>query len=132
MDIHIDFNKRNNNPGNITRMSRNSHLGIHRKKAKATLHRREVVEKCNRIKRSLEYRRLISGIIKNKYGEFLSKKAKRQWQDPVYKEYMIARYKDFYRTNKDYRDRILKIIYEDIFPEKSLNIIRHNLIGKIM
>lgn len=48
---HADFNKTNNNPDNIARMGKNEHLAIHRKHAKKTLHTKETIEKCNKIKR---------------------------------------------------------------------------------
>ncbi|MEW6008283.1 MAG: DNA topoisomerase (ATP-hydrolyzing) subunit B [Candidatus Omnitrophota bacterium] len=109
---HTDFNKLNNNPDNIKRLSKNEHLGIHRANVKLTLHRQDVIDKCNRIKRSPEYRRKISQVIRDNYGEFLSQKAKKQWRDLNYKEYMVSKYRAFYRNNLDYRKRILNIIYE--------------------
>jgi len=75
---HIDFNKANNNPDNICRMNKAEHLGYHRKHAKKTLHTKEVIEKCNAIKKSPEYRKKISKTIKSQYGPMLSKKAKKQ------------------------------------------------------
>jgi DNA gyrase subunit B len=107
---HLDFNKSNNNPDNLIRMTKEEHLQLHRKHANITLHRKDVVEKCNKIKRSPEYRRKIGQTIKTKFGKMLSLKAKKQWEDPEYKRYMVKKYLEFYHSNPDYRKRILKII----------------------
>jgi DNA gyrase subunit B len=102
---HIDFNKLNNNPDNIIRMSKEKHLNTHREQAALTLHKPEVVEKCNRIKRSLEYRNKMSKILKERFETLLSIKAKKQWESPEYKHYMVRRFRDFYFSNEAYRKR---------------------------
>ncbi|WNC60767.1 ATP-binding protein [Thermosynechococcus sp. QS41] len=43
---HVDFNKRNNNPTNLIRLSADAHLELHRQHIDKTLHRPEVKEKC--------------------------------------------------------------------------------------
>lgn len=100
---HIDFNKLNNNPNNLTRLTREEHLALHRQQAAVTLHRKEVVEKCNKIKRSVEYRRRIAEIIKKRFGKMLSEKAKKQWAVPAYKRYMASKFLEFYHLNPSYR-----------------------------
>ncbi|MFH1441183.1 MAG: DNA topoisomerase (ATP-hydrolyzing) subunit B [Candidatus Omnitrophota bacterium] len=102
---HIDFNKLNNSPDNIVRMEAGEHLDLHRKHIKLTLHKKEVIEKCNKIKKSLEYRKKISGIIKKQFGQMLSIKAKKQWADPKYKNYIAKKYMGFYRGNQEYREK---------------------------
>ncbi|NTW16038.1 MAG: intein-containing DNA gyrase subunit B, partial [Syntrophaceae bacterium] len=72
---HIDFNKRNNNPQNIRRIDKEKHLELHRAHARQTLHTKETINKCNKIKRSAAYRHKISRVIKEKYSVMLSKKA---------------------------------------------------------
>ncbi|MDP2913406.1 MAG: DNA topoisomerase (ATP-hydrolyzing) subunit B [Candidatus Omnitrophota bacterium] len=109
---HKDFNKINNNPDNIRRIEKEAHLELHRRHAHKTLHTKETIEKCNRIKRSPVYREKISRTIKEKYGALLSAKAKRQWSDPKYKSRMMEKYLEFYNSNTDYRNRILGIICE--------------------
>ncbi|ALG82371.1 DNA topoisomerase (ATP-hydrolyzing) subunit B [Halanaeroarchaeum sulfurireducens] len=42
---HVDFDKRNNRPDNIERLSKEDHLELHRTHAKETLHTEEVYEK---------------------------------------------------------------------------------------
>ncbi len=102
---HLDFNKRNNNPENLTRMTKEQHLSLHGRHIRATLHKKEVVEKCNSVKRSAGYRQKISSTIKKKYGAMLSAKAKKQWEDPNYKTYMRGKFLEFYRTNAVYREK---------------------------
>jgi len=42
-----------------------------------------------------------------KTREILSKQAKKQWEDPEYKEYMKNRYLEFYYSNKEYQNEVL-------------------------
>jgi DNA gyrase subunit B len=106
---HIDFNKLNNNPENIFRISRKKHLEIHKNHAGATLHRQDTIEKCNRIKRSPEYRDKISKTMKE-IRSLLSDRAKKQWEDPKYKKFMLEKFLDFYYGNENYRKRTLKTL----------------------
>ena len=105
---HIDFHKLNNNPDNIIRMSGNRHFGIHTEQLALTLHRQDVIEKCNKIKRTLEYRNRISKVMKEKLGDLLSARAKRQWENPEYKKYMVQKFLDFYYSNENYRKQNLR------------------------
>ncbi|MFC1699171.1 DNA topoisomerase (ATP-hydrolyzing) subunit B [Candidatus Omnitrophota bacterium] len=107
---HADFNKLNNNPDNILRMSQDEHLRTHREQVGLTLHRPDVIRKCNEIKRSPEYRNKISKTIKEKCGAMLSAKAKRQWESVEYKQYMAGKFLDFYNGNEAYRKRTLQTI----------------------
>lgn len=107
---HADFNKLNNNPGNIIRMNGGDHLELHRGHCKKTLHRKDVVEKCNKIKRSKQYREKISKVMRGELREMLSERAKKQWSDPEYKRFMSEKWKSFYGENKAYRERTLKTI----------------------
>jgi DNA gyrase subunit B len=107
---HLDFNKRNNNPDNLIRMTKQGHLDLHKNHAARTLHRKDVIEKCNRIKRTSEYRQKISRIMKEKLGGILRDRAKKQWADEDYKAFMGSKYKEFYNSNAEYRNRILSII----------------------
>jgi DNA gyrase subunit B len=109
---HKDFNKLNNYPGNIVRLLPEEHLNIHRDQAKVTLHKKEVIEKCNRIKRTPEYRRKISEIMKGRLRPVLSGRAKKQWADPAYKDFMRKKYLEFYYSNSAHREKTLRIIYE--------------------
>jgi DNA gyrase subunit B len=108
---HVDFNKLNNNPGNIVRLAPEEHLCLHRQQATRTLHKKETIEKCNKIKRSAAYRQKISKTMKE-LGEILSAKAKKQWEDPVYKKYMVEKFLEFCDSHPVYKARTLKILNE--------------------
>jgi DNA gyrase subunit B len=99
---HIDFNKLNNNPENIIRMSKEGHMEMHRKLAKRTLHTPSAIAKCNAIKRTPAYRQKISATMK-KLGDVLSARAKKQWENEDYKNFMTQKFLEFYNTNEEYR-----------------------------
>ena len=98
---HKDFNKRNNNPSNICRLTKEEHLAIHSSMAK-NLQSNEVLEKLQKIKQSPEYKEKIRKKMLEMKDE-LSKRAKAQWENEEYKKYMVGRFLQFYRTNEDYR-----------------------------
>jgi DNA gyrase subunit B len=109
---HIDFNKLNNNPNNITRLPKEIHMQLHRDQASKTLHTDEVKEKCRKLKQTKEFREKMSKRMKEpKTRKLLSKNAKEQWKNPNYKEYMKNKYLHFYYNNEDYRERVLKRLY---------------------
>lgn len=111
---HIDFNKRNNNPTNITRMKRQEHMQHHRDFARKTLHTDQVKEKCRQIRRSREFKDKMSKRMRQpKTREILSKQAKEQWKNPKYKEYMKNKFLEFYYGNKEYRQEALKRLYKE-------------------
>jgi DNA gyrase subunit B len=43
----------------------------------------------------------------------LSERAKKQWKDPAYKEYMTAKFLEFYRTNDAYRKKSNRLLNEE-------------------
>jgi DNA gyrase subunit B len=100
---HVDFHKLNNNPANITRLTPQEHFQLHRRHIKLTLHTKEVVAKCNATKRSPEYRSRISKIMKEKLGPMLSARAKKQWANPAYKDFMVKKFLEFYHSHPDYQ-----------------------------
>jgi DNA gyrase subunit B len=111
---HIDFNKTNNNPTNITRLLTEEHLRLHREFASKTLHTPEVKEKCRKIKQSKEYRQKISDTMKQpQMRKLLSIRAKEQWKNPDYKEYMKKKYLEFYFNNEQYRNESLQRLNEE-------------------
>ena len=99
---HFDFNKLNNNPTNILRVSKEEHLKIHRENVLKTIQRPDVIEKCRKIKRSADYRKMMSEIMKEMH-DLLSQRAKKQWENDEYKQYMIKSWKAFYNSNRKYR-----------------------------
>jgi len=107
---HIDFRKLNNNPQNIIRMTGEQHLKLHRQHIKLTLHRKDVVDKCNQIKKTPGYRLKISQTMRTKLRDLLSSRAKKQWQDPVYKEHMAQKFLEFYHSHPDYQKQNAQIL----------------------
>lgn len=51
---HLDFNKLNNSPTNITRLPKEAHMQLHRDFARMTLHTEDVKEKCRTMKKTKE------------------------------------------------------------------------------
>jgi len=101
---HLDFNKKNNNPTNIIRMSKEKHLELHRQLADKNLKRPEVLEKLKQIKQTPEYKTKISNTMKGMRA-VLSTRAKKQWENNEYKEFMTKKYKDFYNSNPEYQKK---------------------------
>ncbi|OGM91268.1 DNA gyrase subunit B [Candidatus Wolfebacteria bacterium RIFCSPHIGHO2_01_FULL_48_22] len=102
---HKDFNKRNNNPDNLVRMPRMEHFFYHTTQLDKTIHREDVKEKCRIIKQSLEFRRRMSEIMSTPdMKKLLSTRAKKQWQDKDYKEYMMEKFLAFYYSHSEYRE----------------------------
>ncbi len=111
---HRDYNKLNNNPDNLVRLTPEQHLDIHRKHISKTLHRHEVFEKLRILKQTSEFRFKISQRMKDlEINVILSKQAKQQWQNPEYKEYMRNRFIEFYKSNRNYRELNNKNLYNE-------------------
>lgn len=101
---HKDFNKLNNNPENIIRLSGDKHLEIHRKMARLTLQKPEVLEKLKIIRQTKEFREKIRNKMKSpKMNRLLSERARKQWENPEYKNYMMKKFLEFYNNNTEYR-----------------------------
>jgi DNA gyrase subunit B len=106
---HIDFNKRNNNPSNIKRLSEEVHLQIHREHISKTLHREDVIEKCRQLKQTDEFRRKMSDRMREpQTTQILSEQAKEQWKNADYKEFMKNNWLNFYHTNEEYRQEVIE------------------------
>ncbi len=101
---HVDFNKHNNNPTNIQRLSAQEHLALHRSHIEKTLHRQDTIDKCRATRQSKEFRAKMSERMQQpQTRQILSQKAKAQWEDENYKAYMLSKWHDFYESNEDYR-----------------------------
>jgi DNA gyrase subunit B len=101
---HIDFNKLNNSPTNLQRMTAEDHLALHRIHVSKTLHRPEVIEKGRQIRRSSEFRKAMSERMSQPLTrQVLSENAIAQWQNPEYKAYMGAKWQEFYDLNPEYQ-----------------------------
>ncbi len=93
---HLDFNKRNNNPTNLQRLSAEAHLALHRAHVETTLHRQDAMEKGRQTRQSQEFRDKMS------QRQILSQQGKEQWQNEAYQSYMLAKWREFYDNNETY------------------------------
>ncbi len=108
---HVDFNKLNNSPINLVRLSYEDHLKLHRDHISLTLHTDEVKEKCRILRKTKRFRNMMSNRMKNpETKKILSEKAKKQWKDPNYKTFMKSKFLNFYKNNEIYRKKTLKIL----------------------
>ncbi len=102
---HIDFQKLNNNPTNIDRLSNEEHLQLHRDWIEKTLHTEEVKEKCRKLRRTKEFRDKMSLRMREpNTKKILRERAIRQWEDPEYKKFMVQKFLDYYYSNAEYRN----------------------------
>ena len=101
---HIDFNKLNNNPDNIIRMTHQDHFDYHRKMVAHCLHRADIKEKSRLAHQRQEYKQKISILMSTpKMKKMLSERAVAQWSNPDYKDYMVRKFLEFYNNNEEYR-----------------------------
>jgi DNA gyrase subunit B len=100
---HLDFNKRNNNPTNLQRLSVESHLALHRAHIEKTLHRQDVIDKSRKTRQGKEFRAKMSQRMQQpETQQILSAQAKEQWQDEAYQSYMLGKWREFYDNNQTY------------------------------
>ncbi len=110
---HKDFNKNNNNPDNLVRMPKGEHFNYHTKLLEKTLHRPDVKENSKKIHQSKEYREKVKKIMRTpEMRKMLSQRAKKQWQNEEYKNYMVEKFSSFYDGNADYRKKNKKQLFE--------------------
>jgi DNA gyrase subunit B len=103
---HMDFNKRNNNPSNIKRLSKDDHLALHREQAALTLHTEATKNKCRELRKSNSFRIAMSHRMRlPSTSAILSKNAKAQWSDLKYKSFMVNKWRNYYESNEEYRQR---------------------------
>jgi DNA gyrase subunit B len=103
---HRDFNKLNNNPDNLVRMNNKEHLLYHTTILKKTLHSKEIKEKSKLAHQSIEYRERVKKIMTApEMSRMLSKRAKKQWENPEYKKFMLDKFIQFYNSNAEYRKK---------------------------
>lgn len=108
---HADFNKLNNNPDNLIRIKKETHLELHRKHAEKTLGRPDVLEKIKALHKTPEFRKKIRDrMLEPKMRELLSHRAKKQWSNEEYKNFMAQKFLDFYNSNEEYREKNSKLL----------------------
>ncbi len=108
---HKDFNKLNNNPDNIIRMDKEGHMEYHRKHIKQFVHTPEIFAKLREIRKTPEYRAKVRNSLL-KIRDLLSKRAKKQWENEQYKNYMKEKFLEFYYNNEEYRNKNNKRLNE--------------------
>ena len=101
---HIDFNKLNNNPTNIQRVPYKQHMQVHYDHLEHTLHRPDVKIKSAEQKRTDTFRNKARKKSLEKRDLF-SKNAKKQWENPAYKAFMVKKFLEFYRSHPEYQKR---------------------------
>jgi len=110
---HIDFNKLNNNPDNIIRMSHDDHLLLHKLVVEKTLLREDVKEKSKAAHQTKEYKIKMSKIMSSaKMRKMLSERSKKLWKNENYKKNILKKYMDFYYSNSEYQKKLLKRLYK--------------------
>ncbi|OGM76543.1 hypothetical protein A2208_02775 [Candidatus Woesebacteria bacterium RIFOXYA1_FULL_43_16] len=101
---HIDYNKLNNNPSNLTRLGRKEHLRLHSEIVERTIGRSDIKLKSKMVHQTKEYKEKIRAIMNSpKMKLMLSKRAIEQWKNPEYKRYMTQKFLEFYNKNSEYR-----------------------------
>ncbi len=82
---------------------------MHRKHVGRTLHRPDTIEKGRELRQSKEFRAMMSARMSHpEMKQALSERAKLQWEDETYKEYMAAQWLEFYNKNETYREEVLE------------------------
>ena len=111
---HVDFDKRNNRPDNIERLSKDEHMQLHREHAERTLHTEEVFEKLRELKQTEEFREKMSDRMQREETvEILREQAKEQWEDEEYREKMRDAWREYYETHPEYRERVRERLTEE-------------------
>ncbi|MFT4309574.1 MAG: DNA topoisomerase (ATP-hydrolyzing) subunit B [Candidatus Woesearchaeota archaeon] len=99
---HINFNKHNNNPTNITRLSREEHMRLHSEHAKRTLHTVESKRKSRNTRSTQQYREKMRKKMLEQ-SEIISRRSTEQWKDEHYKIFMRNAFLKYYYGNEAYR-----------------------------
>jgi len=104
---HVDFDRHNNRPDNLERLSEEEHLQLHREQAAETLHDDEVQAELRELRRSAEFREKMSERMQEaETVEILRHQAKKQWEDEEYAAFMREAWREFYENNPEYRKRV--------------------------
>jgi len=110
---HIDFNKLNNNPTNIMRLPKEQHLILHTENLEKTIHRPDIKEKAAKSHQTREYREKMSDWAKTpEVNRIIRQNSKKLWEDGEYKKHMIIKFKEFYDSNSEYRNKNNQILNE--------------------
>ncbi len=106
---HKDFNKLNNDPPNICRLTKEEHMVLHASLFEKNLRRADVLEKLAALRKTPEFRaKMRKKMIEMK--QELSKRAKAQWDNEAYKKYMVQKFLQFYDSNPAYRQQSRELL----------------------
>ncbi len=106
---HKDFNKLNNNPENLCRMIKKEHVALHANLASKNLQREDVIQKLRAMRKTPKFREKMREKMLSMKEE-LSRRAKTQWENEEYKNYMVQKFLEFYNSNKSYRKKSQKTL----------------------
>ncbi|MBS3777701.1 MAG: intein-containing DNA gyrase subunit B, partial [Candidatus Thermoplasmatota archaeon] len=138
---HIDFDKNNNNPTNITRMNKEKHLQLHREMAHKTLHTPQVINKCRKLRKAEDFKKMMSQRMKEpKTRKILNKKAKKQWENPNLLEWRREKTKEQWTEefrkkrkqayNKTYYTKTIKALHDIFVQCKKIDIKSYDILRK--
>lgn len=103
---HVNFHKLDNNPNNLIRLSKAEHLKLHYQILESTIHRPDVKAKIAKLHKTLEFRNKIRlAMTQPEMRQLLSARAKKQWGDKTYKDYMRHKFLEFYEHNPKYQKK---------------------------
>ena len=104
---HKDFDKLNNRPDNLERLSSDEHMELHRSHVEAHLHTPEVFEKLRELRRSPRFREKMSQRMQeDDTVEMLREQAKEQWEDEEYASHMREAWRTYYEDNPAYQEAV--------------------------
>ncbi len=111
---HLDFDKRNNRPDNLERLTKEGHLRLHREHAEDLLHEESIVESLRELRQSEEWRSMMSERMQAEQTvEILRQQAKEQWNDEAYKQYMREAWREYYENNPEYQKEVRERLTEE-------------------
>ncbi len=106
---HVDFDKRNNRPDNLQRLSKDEHLELHREHAERTLHAEEVYAKLRELKQTEEFRERMSDRMQRKETvEILREQAKGQWDEEFREQRMEAYNRTYFENTIPFMKEVLE------------------------
>ena len=88
-------------------MTKEEHCALHTLCLSKTLGRPDVLEKLREIRQRPEFKERIRQKMLAMHEE-LSQRAKAQWENEEYKQFMIGKFLDFYHSNAQYRETTLE------------------------
>ncbi|PSQ56339.1 MAG: DNA topoisomerase (ATP-hydrolyzing) subunit B [Halobacteriales archaeon SW_9_67_25] len=106
---HVDFDKQNNRPDNIERLSKEEHLELHREHAEETLHNDDVQEKLRELRQSQEFREMMSDRMQeDETVALLRQQAKEQWTDEFRERRMESYNQTYYEHTTPFMQQVLE------------------------